>query len=72
MGECNIGIGPCSDREWREDDLALDVKYSIRVVESSDDATIALEGYVDSSVIDDDIEVFHTQPKIPGHPKTRH
>ena len=60
MGECNIGIGPCSDREWIEDDLALDVKYSIRVVESSDDATIALEGYVDSSVIDDDIEVFHT------------
>ena len=60
MGECNIGIGPCSDREWREDDLALDVKYSIRVVESSDDATIAIEGYVDSSVVDDDVEVFLT------------
>ena len=60
MGECNIGIGPCSDREWREDDITLDVNYSIRVVESSDDATIALEGYVDSSIVDDDIEVFHT------------
>ena len=60
MGECNIGIGPCNDREWREDDLTLDEKYSIRVVESSDDATIALEGYVDSSVTDDDIEVFLT------------
>ena len=60
MGECNIGIGPCSDREWREDDLNFDKKYSIRVVESSDDATIALEGYVDSSITDDDIEVFLT------------
>ena len=26
MGECNIGIGPCNDREWREDDLTLDEK----------------------------------------------
>ena len=60
MGECNIGIGPCNDMEWREDDLTLDAKYSVRVVESSDDATITLEGYVDSSVIDDNIEVFHT------------
>lgn len=60
MGECNIGIGPCSDREWREDNLNFDKKYSIRVVESSDDATIALEGYVDSSIIDDNIEVFLT------------
>jgi len=58
MGECSIFVGMCNDREWvREFDL--DEKYTIRIVESRDDATISLEGYVDSSFIDG-IEVFET------------
>ena len=62
MGECNIQIGSCSDREWIEKDIDLDAKYSVRAIESRDDATIALEGYVDSTVING-IEVFQTSLK---------
>ena len=63
MGECNIEIGSCSDREWVDNDIDfLDTKYSIRAIESRDDATIAIEGYVDSTVING-IEVFQTNLK---------
>ena len=61
MGECRIGIGPCGDRLWIED-VDLDKKYTIRIVESSDDATISFEGYVDSTHLDG-VEVFHTSLK---------
>ncbi len=63
MGECRIGIGPCGDRLWTED-IELDKKYTIRMVESSDDATISFEGYVDSTHLDG-VEVFHTNLKSP-------
>jgi hypothetical protein len=63
MGECNIEVGPCSDREWI-DEIDLDEKYTIRIVESRDDATISLEGYVDSSQVDG-VEVFVTNLKSP-------
>ena len=58
MGECSIFVGMCNDREWVQE-IDLDEKYTIRIVESRDDATISLEGYVDSSYIDG-IEVFET------------
>ena len=61
MGECSIGVGPCSDRLWVED-VDLDKKYTIRIVESSDDATISFEGYVNSAYFGGD-EVFHTSLK---------
>jgi len=61
MGECSIGVGPCSDKLWIED-IDLDKKYTIRIIESSDDATISFEGYVDS-VYFDGVEVFHTSLK---------
>jgi hypothetical protein len=61
MGECNIGTGLCNDREWNEE-ISLDKKYTVRVIESRDDATILLEGYVDSTQIDG-IEVFQTNLK---------
>ena len=69
MGECNIVIGLCDDREWIED-IDLDKKYTIRIIESRDDATISLEGYVDSTRIGD-LEVFQislksSEPKKPG------
>ncbi len=58
MGECSIFLGMCNDREWIQE-IDLDEKYTIRIVESRDDATISLEGYVDSSYLDG-IEVFET------------
>jgi len=56
MGECSIGVGPCDDKEWNEE-IDLDEKYTIRIIESSDDATISIEGYVDTTSING-IEVF--------------
>lgn len=61
MGECNIGIGTCEDRNWVED-INLDKKYTVRIIESRDDATIAIEGYADSSKVDG-VDVFHTNLK---------
>ena len=63
MGECTIETGLCSDREWSED-VSLDTNYTIRIIESSDDATIAIDGYVDTTVIDG-IEVFQTNLYAP-------
>jgi len=76
MGECSIGTGLCGDREWNEE-INLDEKYTIRIVESRDDATILLEGYVDSTRING-IEVFQTnlksvvtqKPDTDGFPST--
>lgn len=61
MGECTIFIGACDDREWTEQ-INLDKKYTIRIIESRDDATIAIEGYADSTVING-IEMFQTDLK---------
>jgi len=58
MGECSIDVGQCSDRQWTQE-VKLDKKYAVRIVESRDDATIAIEGYVDSSHING-VEVFET------------
>ncbi|MGH1521751.1 MAG: hypothetical protein ACRBB2_05195 [Nitrosopumilus sp.] len=63
MGECTLETGLCSDREWSED-VSLDTDYTIRIIESSDDATIAIDGYVDTTVIDG-IEVFQTNLRYP-------
>ncbi len=67
MGECTLETGLCSDREWSED-VSLDTDYTIRIIESSDDATIAIDGYVDTTVIDG-IEVFQTNLRYPVTPK---
>lgn len=67
MGECTLETGLCSDREWSED-ISLDTDYTIRIIESSDDATIAIDGYVDTTVIDG-IEVFQTNLNSPVTPK---
>ena len=61
MGECSIDIGLCSDRQWIQD-IDLDKKYTIRIIESRDDATISFEGYVDSTRLEG-IELFHTSLK---------
>lgn len=61
MGECNIGLGLCDDKKWIEE-IDLDKKYVIRIIESRDDATILIEGYVDTTRIQG-IEVFQTNLK---------
>ena len=61
MGECSIDVGLCDDRKWIEE-IEIDKKYVIRMIESRDDATIALEGYVDTTKIDG-IDVFQTSLK---------
>ena len=63
MGECNLETGFCNDREWVEE-VSLDSDYTIRIIESSDDATIAIDGYVDTTIIDD-VEVFQTNLRSP-------
>ncbi len=61
MGECSIEVGPCDDRQWIQE-VNLDKKYTIRIIESSDDATISFEGYVDTTHINGN-EVFQTSLK---------
>lgn len=61
MGECTVFIGTCDDREWIEE-FTLDKNYIVRIIESRDDATIAIEGYADSTVMDG-VEVFQTNLK---------
>ena len=61
MGECSVEVGACNDRKWSQD-FETDKKYSIKIVESQDDASIAIEGYADSSTFGG-IEVFETSLK---------
>ncbi len=61
MGECNIETGHCTDREWTKE-VMLDKKYGIKIIESRDDATIMIDGYVDTTRING-IEVFQTDLK---------
>ena len=61
MGECSIQVGPCDDKQWTQE-VNLDKKYTIRIIESRDDATISFEGYVDTIRIDGN-DVFQTSLK---------
>ena len=56
-------MGLCSDTELTKE-IELDEKYTIRMIESRDDATISFEGYVDSTIIDGN-EAFQTSLKSP-------
>lgn len=61
MGECNISTGVCNDKEWKAE-FVTDKKYAIRAVESQDDGTLAIQGYVNVKSLDG-IEVFEVNPK---------
>ncbi|QLH07845.1 hypothetical protein C5F50_01110 [Nitrosopumilus ureiphilus] len=61
MGECSIEVGMCNDREWIQE-IELDKKYVVKIIESSDDATISFEGYVDTIRVNGN-EVFQTNLK---------
>jgi len=64
MGTCNIFIEPCKDKLFSQD-FVLDKKYTIRSIESQDDATITLEGYVTPTIIGD-VEYFGISKESPG------
>lgn len=63
MGECTIAIGVCDDRKWAET-VSLDKQYTIRAVESRDDAVISIEGYTAIRKDSDDINVSPEPTKI--------
>ena len=63
MGECNLESGFCQDRKWSKD-LNLDQKYRIVIIESRDDASIAIEGYAANSFLGS-IETFETRLSNP-------
>jgi len=63
MGECNLDSGFCQDRKWVQD-IDLDKKYKIVMIESRDDASIAVEGYAEYSSLGP-IEIFETSLSSP-------
>ena len=63
MGECNLDSGFCQDRKWSKD-LDLDEKYKIVMIESRDDASIAIEGYASDGSLGS-IETFETRLSNP-------
>ena len=63
MGECNLESGFCQDRKWNEE-LVLDKKYKIVIIESRDDASIAIEGYAADSSLGP-FETFETRLSNP-------
>jgi len=67
MGECNLDSGFCQDRKWQQV-LELDKTYKIVIIESRDDASIAIEGYADFSSMGP-IETFETRLSSPVSPK---
>jgi len=67
MGECNLDSGFCEDRKWIKD-LDLDKKYRIIMIESRDDASIAIEGYADYSSLGS-IETFEARLSTPVNEK---
>nr|NIQ07973.1 hypothetical protein [Candidatus Korarchaeota archaeon] len=49
LGECNIETGPCKDISLKQDFTIDEKQYAIRLIESQDDATITIEGYVSTT-----------------------
>ena len=61
MGTCDIFRGLCdADNEDIIEEIILDKTYTIKIVESDNDASIAFEGYVDTESNAEGQEVFHT------------
>ena len=61
MGTCDVFRGLCDpDNEDVIEEVILDKTYTIKIVESDNDASIAFEGYVDTESDAEGQEVFHT------------
>ena len=64
MGICTVYLGFCEDNKVYHEFAIDGEKYSIRSIESQDDATIVIEGYVSESRIGQ-VEVFSIQENTP-------
>ena len=64
MGICTVYLGLCEDKRIYHEFSIAGEKYAIRIMESQDDATIVIEGYVDESRIGE-VEVFSIQDSAP-------
>lgn len=67
MGICTVYLGLCQDKNMYDEFAINGENYSIRSVESQDDATIVIEGYVNESKIGK-IEIFAIQDNAPITP----
>ena len=65
MGICTVYLGLCEDNVISESFTVGNEQYSIRSIESQDDATIVLEGYVSESKIGQ-LEVFSIRDSAPS------
>ena len=65
MGICTIYIGLCQDKDYQEEFTVNGYTYNIRSIESQDDATIVIEGYVKEDNIMK-TEAFVVQNSAPG------
>ncbi|MEX0862323.1 hypothetical protein [Nitrosopumilus sp.] len=64
MGICTVYLGLCEDKRVYQEFSIDGEKYSIRLMESQDDATIIIEGYVNESQIGK-VEIFTIQDSAP-------
>ena len=64
MGICTVYLGFCEDKKMNQEFTIDGEDYSIRSIESQDDATIVIEGYVNESRIGK-VEVFTIQDSAP-------
>ncbi len=64
MGICTVYLGVCQDRDLTESFVIDEEEYTIRSIESQDDGTIIIEGYVQESA--GRIESFLVTENAPG------
>ena len=64
MGICTIYLKICQEKDYQEDFIVDNKEYHIKSIESQDDATIVIDGYVEESHLGDK-EVFIVSDKAP-------
>lgn len=70
MGTCSVFTGLCDEKDDELiQEINLDKTYTIKTIKSDSDATIAFEGYVDTTVNDQGQEIFQTSLRSPGTEK---
>ena len=65
MGICTVYLGICQDKDYQETLVINDETYQIRSIESQDDATIIIDGYVEENRLGDK-EVFTISNRAPS------
>ena len=64
MGICTVYLGLCQDKKMYQEFSVDGEEYSIRLMESQDDATLVIEGYVNESRIGK-VDIFTIQDSAP-------